>query len=136
MKRSRLCVAALAILSIFVVPASAQTKSGLDKLYILNCGEGVAGDISRWSPGVDVGKSMPMAENIISEGVTPTVSSTASVFGRYQWIARGSILPFHIRIPTTSAMWRCFRNRCYWCRRPNTIGRTRWALAALSRNIQ
>lgn len=63
MKRSRLCVAALAILSIFVVPASAQTKSGLDKLYILNCGEGVAGDISRWSPGVDVGKSMPMAEN-------------------------------------------------------------------------
>ena len=43
--------------------ASAQTKSGVDKLYILNCGEGIAGDISRWSPGVDVGKPMPMAEN-------------------------------------------------------------------------
>jgi len=32
-----------------VVSASAQNKSGVDKLYILNCGEGVAGDISRWS---------------------------------------------------------------------------------------
>src|SRR4051812_45087419 len=32
--------------------------SGAQRLYILNCGEGVAGDISRWSPGVNVGKSM------------------------------------------------------------------------------
>jgi glyoxylase-like metal-dependent hydrolase (beta-lactamase superfamily II) len=62
MKRSGLRVAALAILLIFVVPASAQTKSGIDKLYVLNCGEGVAGDISRWS-GLDVGKSVPMADN-------------------------------------------------------------------------
>jgi glyoxylase-like metal-dependent hydrolase (beta-lactamase superfamily II) len=31
-------------------------------LYILNCGEGVAGDVSRWS-GTDAGKSMPMADN-------------------------------------------------------------------------
>ena len=35
----------------------------MDRLYILNCGEGVAGDISRWSPGVNVGKSMPFADN-------------------------------------------------------------------------
>ena len=54
-------MAVLAALSISA--ASAQTKSGVDKLYILNCGEGVAGDISRWSPGVDVGKSMEMSEN-------------------------------------------------------------------------
>ncbi len=45
-------------LSISAAAASAQTKSTVDKLYILNCGEGVAGDISRWSPGVNVGKSM------------------------------------------------------------------------------
>src|SRR5262245_29207249 len=32
-------------------------------LYILNCGEGVAGDISRWSPGVNVGKSMDFVDN-------------------------------------------------------------------------
>jgi N-acyl homoserine lactone hydrolase len=63
MKRLRIGIAALSGLLMIVVSASAQTKSGVDKLYILNCGEGVAGDISRWSPGVDVGKSMPMAEN-------------------------------------------------------------------------
>ncbi|HVI12255.1 MAG TPA: N-acyl homoserine lactonase family protein [Pseudolabrys sp.] len=43
--------------------ASAQTKTGVDKLYIINCGEGVAGDISRWSPGVNVGKSMDFVDN-------------------------------------------------------------------------
>ena len=63
MKRFRIGIVALSALLMIVVSASAQTKSGIDKLYILNCGEGVAGDISRWSPGVDVGKSMPMAEN-------------------------------------------------------------------------
>lgn len=35
----------------------------IDRLYILNCGEGVAGDISRWSPGVNVGKKMDFADN-------------------------------------------------------------------------
>jgi N-acyl homoserine lactone hydrolase len=63
MKRLGVCVATWAALSIFVVPASGQTKPGVDRLYILNCGEGVAGDVSRWSPGVDVGKSVPMADN-------------------------------------------------------------------------
>src|SRR5258705_13096435 len=44
--------------------ALAQTgKTGVEKLYILNCGEGVAGDISRWSPGVNVGKSMDFADS-------------------------------------------------------------------------
>ena len=32
-----------------------QAKPGIERLYILNCGEGVAGDISRWSPGVNEG---------------------------------------------------------------------------------
>ena len=62
MKRLCLSSAVLSALLIFVVSASAQTKSGVDKLYILNCGDGVAGDISRWS-GVDVGKSMDMSDN-------------------------------------------------------------------------
>jgi N-acyl homoserine lactone hydrolase len=38
-------------------------KPGVEKLYILNCGEGVAGDISRWSPGVNEGKSMDFVDN-------------------------------------------------------------------------
>jgi hypothetical protein len=63
MKTSGVVIAALAALSFFAAAASAQTKSGVDKLYILNCGEGVAGDISLWSPGVNVGKSMDFADN-------------------------------------------------------------------------
>jgi hypothetical protein len=63
MKRSAICVAALAALSISTSATSAQPKAGVDKLYILNCGEGVAGDISRWSPGVNVGKSMDFVDN-------------------------------------------------------------------------
>ncbi|NEU94523.1 N-acyl homoserine lactonase family protein [Bradyrhizobium sp. UFLA 03-164] len=44
--------------------AEAQpAKSGVERLYILNCGEGVAGDISRWSPGVNEGKSMDFVDN-------------------------------------------------------------------------
>jgi N-acyl homoserine lactone hydrolase len=63
MKRIFLLSAMVSALLIVVASAWAQTKSAVDRLYILNCGEGVAGDISRWSPGVDVGKSMEMAEN-------------------------------------------------------------------------
>jgi N-acyl homoserine lactone hydrolase len=63
MKRSSLCIAALIALSLSAGAASAQSTAGLDKLYILNCGEGVAGDISRWSPGVNVGQPMPFVDN-------------------------------------------------------------------------
>src|SRR5215467_6354913 len=63
MTRSGVGIAAIVMLSISAAAASAQTKSAVDKLYILNCGEGVAGDISRWSPGVNVGKSMDFADN-------------------------------------------------------------------------
>src|SRR5215475_2082676 len=63
MTRSSILIAALAVLSISAGTGSAQTKAGEDKLYILNCGEGVAGDISRWSPGVNVGKSMDFVDN-------------------------------------------------------------------------
>jgi N-acyl homoserine lactone hydrolase len=53
--------ATVAALSLANTPSIAQGK--VDKLYILNCGEGIAGDISRWSPGVNVGKSMPFVDN-------------------------------------------------------------------------
>jgi N-acyl homoserine lactone hydrolase len=51
-------------LAISALATSAQTRSGVDRLYIINCGEGVAGDISRWSPGVNVGKSMDFVDII------------------------------------------------------------------------
>src|SRR5215471_2742495 len=63
MKRSGICVATLAALLISTLASAAQPNSGVDKLYILNCGEGVAGDISRWSPGVNVGKSMDFVDS-------------------------------------------------------------------------
>ena len=54
-----------ALLSVVPIDfAHAQSgKPGVEKLYILNCGEGVAGDISRWSPGVNEGKSMDFVDN-------------------------------------------------------------------------
>src|SRR3954464_2072200 len=63
MKGAPLPLAMLGTLLLFASTASAQTKPGVEKLYILNCGEGVAGDISRWSPGVNEGKSMDFVDN-------------------------------------------------------------------------
>jgi glyoxylase-like metal-dependent hydrolase (beta-lactamase superfamily II) len=55
---------ALAALQAVPQLAFAQgAKAGVERLYILNCGEGVAGDISRWSPDVNVGKSMNFVDN-------------------------------------------------------------------------
>src|SRR5262252_1798844 len=59
-----LALAARLAVSLAVAPVCAQGgKSGVERLYILNCGEGVAGDISRWSPGVNVGKSMDFVDS-------------------------------------------------------------------------
>ncbi len=63
MKRLSISIAAVVALSIAGAPASTQTRVGVDKLYIFNCGEGHVIDISRWSPGVNVGMPMDMAEN-------------------------------------------------------------------------
>src|SRR6266851_1015857 len=52
--------ATLAAVILSAGPTEAQT---VEKLYILNCGEGVAGDISRWSPGINEGKSMDFVDN-------------------------------------------------------------------------
>jgi glyoxylase-like metal-dependent hydrolase (beta-lactamase superfamily II) len=51
-------------LGVFAAPLlAASGTSGVQRLYILNCGEGMVGDISRWSPGVNVGQSMPFVTN-------------------------------------------------------------------------
>jgi len=59
------CIAAAIVgMASAAQPGNAQqTKPGLERLYILNCGEGVAGDIGRWSPGVNEGKSMDFVDN-------------------------------------------------------------------------
>src|SRR4051795_4305283 len=64
MRKAALCtILAMAALAISALSALAQPKPGVDRLYILNCGEGVAGDISRWSPGVNVGQPMDFVDN-------------------------------------------------------------------------
>ena len=63
MKKALLFAATIGALSL-AAPASAQTpKSGVEKLYILNCGEGSAPDQSRWSAGVNVGKPLDVSDN-------------------------------------------------------------------------
>jgi N-acyl homoserine lactone hydrolase len=51
------------VLSSVLSGTAALAQSGVEKLYVLNCGEGVAGDISRWSPGVNEGQSMDFVDN-------------------------------------------------------------------------
>ena len=64
MNRAIAPVVAVSSIALSATFAHAQSaKPGVEKLYILNCGEGVAGDISRWSPGVNEGKSMPFVDN-------------------------------------------------------------------------
>lgn len=56
-----LAVAALALSGHAAVAQS--EKSGVEKLYVLNCGEGTAGDISRWTPGLNEGKAMDFVDS-------------------------------------------------------------------------
>jgi N-acyl homoserine lactone hydrolase len=55
--------AALSVLLLSGAGDAQSAKAGVERLYILNCGEGVAGDISRWSPGLNEGKSMDFVDN-------------------------------------------------------------------------
>ncbi len=63
MKKSSITAAVLLGAALGGFIAAPAQAAGLERLYILNCGEGVAGDISRWSPGVNEGKSMPFVDN-------------------------------------------------------------------------
>ena len=64
MKRMITLAVLLVAAALTVNSGHAQSaKPGVEKLYILNCGEGVAGDISRWSPGLNEGKSMNFVDS-------------------------------------------------------------------------
>ena len=56
-------IATFLIVALGALATGSAQAAGLERLYILNCGEGLAGDISRWSPGVNVGQSMPFVDN-------------------------------------------------------------------------
>jgi N-acyl homoserine lactone hydrolase len=55
-----------ALLAVFLAVDAGHAQSGqpgVEKLYILNCGEGTSSDVSRWSPGVDEGKPIDFVDN-------------------------------------------------------------------------
>jgi glyoxylase-like metal-dependent hydrolase (beta-lactamase superfamily II) len=61
MPRIRLALIAALTLS---SPAAAQSdKAGVERLYILNCGEGTTSDVSRWTPGMNEGKSAEFVDS-------------------------------------------------------------------------
>ena len=63
MSRIKLALA-VAVLALSGHAAVAQSeKTGVEKLYVLNCGEGTAGDLSRWTPGLNEGKTMDFVDS-------------------------------------------------------------------------
>ena len=63
MPRIKLALA-VALLALSGHAAVAQSeKTGVEKLYVLNCGEGTAGDLSRWTPGLNEGKTMEFVDS-------------------------------------------------------------------------
>ncbi len=63
MKSTAAVFATALSLSAWATPGLAQQPSGVDRLYVMNCGEGHATDQARWSPGVNVGKPLDVSDN-------------------------------------------------------------------------
>jgi len=62
--RSNHVVAGVAIAFALAAPAGAQDKPGtVERIYVMECGQGSAPDQSRWSPGVNEGKPFDMVTN-------------------------------------------------------------------------
>jgi N-acyl homoserine lactone hydrolase len=56
--------AALFLAGAFLGSAPADAQSGgVDRLYVIDCGQGHAQDRSRWSPGVDVGQPVDLVDH-------------------------------------------------------------------------
>ena len=62
MKGHRWIIALAAAAWVLASPAAAQTGT-VERLYVLECGQGQVGDLSRWSPGVNVGKKTEFVTN-------------------------------------------------------------------------
>jgi glyoxylase-like metal-dependent hydrolase (beta-lactamase superfamily II) len=61
--RMRLAIVAAAVLVAACAHQDAAEKATVQRMYVLNCGEAVVPDVSRWSPGVDVGQSREFGDN-------------------------------------------------------------------------
>jgi N-acyl homoserine lactone hydrolase len=52
-----------AALSVAGCAGSASNPTGIEKLYVFDCGQSKTTDVSRWSPGVNVGKEREFSAN-------------------------------------------------------------------------
>ena len=57
------CMVMLAILWLGAVPVRADGGKGVQRMYVLYCGESDTKDVSVWSPGVDVGKPREFSDS-------------------------------------------------------------------------
>jgi hypothetical protein len=56
-------LAATAFAAIAVAPAALAQSGGVERLYVLECGQGHTGDMSRWTPGQNVNVPMDVVDN-------------------------------------------------------------------------
>src|SRR5712664_974653 len=63
MKSLGMVVAVVAVLLFSSTGRAQSSGKGVDKLYVLDCGQGHAPDESRWTVGVNVGKPIDISDN-------------------------------------------------------------------------
>ncbi len=59
----RLRLPAFALLAVLVATPEAKSQGTIEKLYVLDCGQGRAGDMSRWTPGENQGVAFEVRDN-------------------------------------------------------------------------
>ena len=55
--------AAVAFAAIAPATAALAQSNGVERMYILECGQGHTGDMSRWTPGKNVGVPMDIVDS-------------------------------------------------------------------------
>ena len=55
--------AAIAAAALAFAPAAFAQGKGVERMYVLECGQGHTGDMSRWTPGKNVGVPMDIVDN-------------------------------------------------------------------------
>jgi N-acyl homoserine lactone hydrolase len=59
----RICAALVALACWCAMPARADDAQGVQRLYVLNCGENDTKDLSAWSPGFNEGKAFQFSDS-------------------------------------------------------------------------
>lgn len=92
MTRMKFLAALLFIASLPAVGTSPSHAQGVTRLYIFDCGQGQAPDMSRWTPGINVGTPLDVVDNcylirhpkgdlIWDTGIPDAVAGSANGFG-------------------------------------------------------